>query len=69
MRPNGILGIVFLCLGIILLIFAWRAANAPVDQVVNTLTGRFTESTMLYIIGGVVALAVGVFLLAARRRP
>jgi uncharacterized membrane protein HdeD (DUF308 family) len=69
MRPNGILGIVLLCVGIILLVFAWRAANAPVDQVVDTLTGRFTQGTMLYIIGGVIALVLGVVLLVARPRP
>ena len=69
MRPNGILGIVLLCVGIILLVFAWRAANAPVDQVVDTLTERFTQGTMLYIIGGVIALVLGVVLLVARPRP
>ncbi len=68
MRSSGILGIVLLCVGAVLLVFAWRASNAPVDQVVNTLTGRFTDGTMFYIIGGVAALVGGIFLVALRPR-
>ncbi|BBK30678.1 uncharacterized protein DUF3185 [Stella humosa] len=68
MRSSGILGIVLLCVGAILLVFAWRAANAPVDQVVNSLTGRFTDGTMIYILGGIAAVVGGVFLMAFRPR-
>ncbi|MCC7276351.1 MAG: DUF3185 family protein [Alphaproteobacteria bacterium] len=68
MRSSGILGIVLLCVGALLLAFAWRASQAPVDQVVNTLTGRFTDATMWYIIAGAAALVGGVALMVARPR-
>ena len=68
MRSSGILGIVLVCIGAVLLAFAWRASNAPVDQVVNSLTGRFTDGTMIYIIGGIAALIGGIFLVAIRPR-
>ncbi|BBK43587.1 hypothetical protein STVA_36070 [Allostella vacuolata] len=68
MRSSGILGIVLVCVGAVLLAFAWRASNAPVDQVVNSLTGRFTDGTMIYLIGGIAALIGGIFLVAIRPR-
>ena len=68
MRSSGILGIVLLIVGAVLLVFAWRAANAPVDQVVESLTGRFTDGTMLYIVGGIAAVVGGIFLIAIRPR-
>ncbi len=68
MRTSGIIGIVLLIVGAVLLVFAWRAANAPVDQVVESLTGRFTEGTMLYIVGGIAAVVGGIFLIAMRPR-
>jgi len=68
MRSSGIIGIVLLIVGAVLLAFAWRASQAPVDQVVNTLTGRFTDGTMLYIVAGIAAVVGGVFLVAMRPR-
>lgn len=68
MRSSGIIGIVLLIVGAVLLAFAWRAANAPVDQVVESLTGRFTDGTMLYIIAGIAAVIGGIFLVAVRPR-
>ncbi|MGE0714855.1 MAG: DUF3185 family protein [Alphaproteobacteria bacterium] len=68
MRSSGIFGIVLLSVGAILLAFAWRASQAPVDQVVETLTGRFTNETMWYIVGGAAALIAGVALTVMRPR-
>ena len=53
------LGLVAVAVGVILLMFAYSASNAPVDQIANTLTGHFTDNTMLYLIGGVAALVAG----------
>lgn len=54
-----IIGLVAVAVGVILLMFAYNASNAPVDQISNTLTGHFTDNTMLYLIGGVSALIGG----------
>jgi drug/metabolite transporter (DMT)-like permease len=63
MNINQILGVVALALGAVLLGFAYHSSNAPIDQLSNTLTGRYTDQTMWYLGLGVVA-AVGGGLLA-----
>ena len=50
-------------LGAILLGVAYPSSNAPIDQLSNTLTGRYTDQTMWYLILGLAA-AVGGGLLA-----
>lgn len=63
MKTIQIAGVAVLAVGAVLLGFAYNASNAPVDQLANTLTGRFTDRTMLYLWLGVAA-AVGGGLLA-----
>ena len=63
MSQTNIIGLVVLALGAVLLFFAWRASQAPVDQLTEALTGRFTGSTMWYLVGGVVGVVVGAGLL------
>jgi drug/metabolite transporter (DMT)-like permease len=63
MNMNQILGVAALALGAVLLGFAYHSSNAPIDQLSNTLTGRYTDQTMWYLGLGVVA-AVGGGLLA-----
>lgn len=63
MTQTNIIGLVFLALGAVLLFFGWQASNAPVDQVSEALTGRFTSNTMWYLVGGVVGVVVGAALL------
>lgn len=58
MTQSTIVGAVVLAVGVALLFFAWRASNAPVEQVSEALTGRFTNNTMWYLLGGIIA-AVG----------
>ena len=63
MSPTNIIGLVVLALGAVLLFFAWRASQAPMDQMSEALTGRFTGNTMWYLLGGVVGVVVGAGLL------
>jgi uncharacterized membrane protein len=63
MNPLRIVGIVLLILGIILFIVGLNASDSVADRMSNFFTGRFTETTMWYMIGGIV-LAVGGGLLA-----
>ncbi|GAA0306984.1 DUF3185 family protein [Rhodovulum strictum] len=63
MTQTNIIGLVVLALGAVLLFFAWRASQAPMDQMSEALTGRFAGNTMWYLLGGVVAVVAGVGLL------
>lgn len=68
MSANRMIGIAALVVGVVLLVFAFQSANAPLDQVSNALTGRFTSQTMLYLIGGIaLALLGGLLTLFGRR--
>jgi len=61
---SQILGAALLAVGAILLVFAYQASNAPLDQVVSTVTGHYTQQTMWYLVLGVVGVVVGGLLVA-----
>lgn len=63
MSQSNILGLVILVIGIVLLFFAWQASNAPVEQVTEALTGRYSSNTMWFLIGGLIGVVAGVALL------
>jgi len=65
---SRILGLVALIVGGVLLFFAWRASNTPVEQVSEALTGRFTNNTMWYLVGGLIGVVAGLALLLRGRR-
>ena len=64
MRMTQILGAVALVIGLVLLGFAYHASNAPMEQVSDALTGRYTNQTMGYLIVGIAAAVGGVLLVA-----
>ena len=62
------LGVIVLAVGAVLLGFAYHASNAPLDQLSNTLTGRFTDRTMWYfVLGGGAALTGALLALFGKR--
>jgi len=63
MSPQSIVGVVLLVLGVALLVIGVNASHSFADQMHNTFTGRFTDSTTWYIIGGIVSGIVGLVLL------
>lgn len=67
MGSQKLVGIVLLVVGILLLVFGLQSSQSLGDQVVETFTGRFTQGTMLMIIGGAAALAAGAFLTFFRK--
>jgi hypothetical protein len=67
MGNQRLVGVVLLVVGIILLYFGWQASESLGDQITRTFTGRFTNDTMWYLIGGAAAAVAGVFLLLFRR--
>lgn len=64
MSQHRIIGIVVLVVGIALLVIGMNASDSMADQVSETFTGRFTEGTNWYIIGGIAIGVLGLFLSA-----
>ena len=63
-------GIVLLVVGIILTIIGINASDSLADTVSRTFTGRLTEGTLWYIIGGVAIGLLGLlFALGVVGRP
>ncbi|MFA5851894.1 MAG: DUF3185 family protein [Spirochaetales bacterium] len=58
MSSQRILGFALLIVGVFLFAIGLNASNSVADQVTNTFLGRFSDSTMWYLIGG---FAVGAF--------
>ena len=59
MNASRISGAILVVVGLVLLVFAWSSSHAVVDQVTAAAKGRFTQSTMAYLITGVIAVLGG----------
>jgi uncharacterized membrane protein len=64
-----VLGVVLLVVGAVLLYFGWHATDAPLEQARETVTGKYSDRTTLYLIGGAAAAVAGLvmMLFGARR--
>ncbi|MFC0445612.1 DUF3185 family protein [Pseudidiomarina halophila] len=58
---NKVIGIILLVVGIILLYFGYEAYNSPASEVAQAVTGEPTDNAMWYLIGGAVAVVVGLY--------
>jgi uncharacterized membrane protein len=63
MNQNKMIGIVLLVVGVIALYFGFNATNAPMEEVTEAFTGKYSDQTMLYLIGGAVAGIAGLVML------
>lgn len=63
MTQSNTLGFIAVGIGVVLLFFAWQASNAPIEQMSEALTGRYTSNTMMYLIGGLIGVFAGGVLL------
>jgi len=63
MGTKRIVGIALLVIGLGLLFFGFQATETFTEQVHETFTGRFTDETTWYLIGGAAAAIVGLVLL------
>lgn len=63
MSQNRIIGIVLLVIGAIALYFGLNATGAPTEEVSEALTGQYSDRTMLYLVGGAVAVVAGIVML------
>jgi uncharacterized membrane protein len=59
MNPRFAIGAVLLVVGVVLLIIGMNASHSVADQVSNTFSGKFTQDTMWYIVGGIAVGALG----------
>ena len=64
MTLNQIIGVAVFAVGVVLLGFAYHSMNAPLEQLSETITGRYSNQTMWYIAVGIAA-AIGGGLLVA----
>ena len=69
METKKIVGLVLIILGVVLLYFGVQASDAPLEQARESLTGDYSDRTMLYLIGGAVSAIAGValFFFAGKR--
>ena len=63
MKNSRLLGIGLLALGAILLYFGFNATNSVAEDIGEAITGRYSDETMMYLIGGGVSAVAGLFLL------
>jgi Protein of unknown function (DUF3185) len=63
MGTKKIVGIVLLVVGAVLLYFGFQATDAPLEQARETITGDYSDQTMIYLICGAAAAVGGLALL------
>ena len=63
MNPIRIGGVVLLVVGVAVLIYGMNASHSLADQLSRTWSGRFTERTTWYIIGGAACGLLGLLLM------
>lgn len=68
MAASKLVGLVLIVLGAILLYFGFTATDSIGEQVVEGVTGRYTDQTMWYLIGGGVSAVAGLALLMFGRK-
>ncbi len=68
MSNSKILALVLIVVGGVLLYFGYTASGSPLESVTETVTGRYTDQTTMYLVGGAACAAVGVGLLLFGRK-
>lgn len=68
MSTKTIVGIALLVVGALLLYFGYQATDAPLEQARESLTGDYSDRTMVYLVGGAAAAIVGVALMLGGSR-
>ena len=59
-------GIGLLVLGLVLLYFGFNATESPVEEIGEAVTGKYSDDTMMYLIGGAIAAVAGLFLVVKK---
>lgn len=67
MNMKRIIGVALLIVGAVLLYFGLQSTDSFGEKIVEGVTGRYSDGTMGYIIGGAVSAALGLALLVFGR--
>lgn len=59
MESSRMIGLVLVVVGVMLLFFGYQATETVTEQVYETFAGRYTQTTMIYLIGGAASLIAG----------
>jgi len=62
MHWTRILGVALIVAGVIMLFMGWNATESLTEQASEAISGRYTDETRRYLIGGAVAGVVGLLL-------
>jgi hypothetical protein len=62
------LGLALIIAGAVLGYFAWQATDSLGEQLVEGVTGKYSDSTMTYIIAAIICGVVGIGLLVAGKK-
>ena len=68
MSTSKISALVLIIVGGVLLYFGYTASGSPLESVTETVTGRYSDETTMYLIGGAACAAIGVGLLLFGRK-
>lgn len=63
MKISTLIGVALLAFGAILLYFGFNATQSAAEEIGEAVTGRYSDETMMYLVGGGVAAVVGLFML------
>lgn len=63
MRQAKLMAILLLIVGTFLLYFGFNQANSAFGEVGEAITGKYSDETMAYLIGGAIAVFLGLFML------
>lgn len=67
MNNSKLIGIALLALGLVLLFFGINATDSPTEEIGEALTGKYSDGTMMYLVGGGVAAVAGLFMLFIKK--
>ena len=59
MSERRILGLAILAIGIVLIVFGVTATHGMNEELSKAVTGKYTDETMWYIIGGIFLVVIG----------
>ncbi|WP_154222967.1 DUF3185 family protein [Marinicella rhabdoformis] len=62
MKTNKLIGLILLVVGAVLLYFGFNATEAPMEELSEAVTGKYSDETTYYLIGGGIALVLGLVL-------
>lgn len=62
MKTSRLIGVALLIVGAIAVFFGFQSTQSVMEELSEAATGRYSDETMAYLIGGAVALVIGLIL-------